>query len=130
MPASSVPPVLMPSDEKPMIVAAPSVQTPTPSSLPATSTAISVNQVPLQPLTTSTDSFSALQPLVRKDKAERAGEKQAQTSSYWSVPEQTDFPHLLAAYGTNWAAIAAKLASKTTVMVCSLIPSVRLIIDS
>jgi len=39
------------------------------------------------------------------------------TSSYWSVPEQTDFPHLLASFGTNWGLISQRLASKTTVMV-------------
>lgn len=124
MPPSSVTPVLAPmvviGDEKPVIAAAPSVQPPPPSSLPVTSTAIPT-QVALQPLTPSPDPFSGLQPLVKRDKAERAGEKPiAQTSSYWSVPEQTDFPHLLASFGTNWAAIAGRLASKTTVMVLFL----------
>ena len=65
---------------------------------------------------------SLMQATIKKEKIERGGgggvEKPvAQTSSYWSVPEQNDFPQLLAAYGTNWAAIAARLASKTTVMV-------------
>jgi len=65
---------------------------------------------------------SLTQVVVKKEKVDRGGgggvEKPvAQTSSYWSVPEQNDFPQLLAAYGTNWAAIAARLASKTTVMV-------------
>lgn len=52
-------------------------------------------------------------PKKEKDKAGLAA-----TSSYWSVPEQTDFPHLLASFGTNWGAISSRLASKTTVMVC------------
>jgi hypothetical protein len=40
------------------------------------------------------------------------------TSSYWSVPEQTDFPALLQHFGTDWHAIAKFMASKTHTMVC------------
>jgi hypothetical protein len=40
------------------------------------------------------------------------------TSSYWSVPEQTDFPALLQHFGTDWHAIAKFMASKTHIMVC------------
>jgi hypothetical protein len=43
------------------------------------------------------------------------------TSSYWSVPEQTDFPALLQHFGTDWHAIAKFMASKTHIMV--LFPS-------
>lgn len=56
-------------------------------------------------------------PTPKKDKGERAEKSVAQTSSYWSVPEQNDFPHLLASFGTNWVMISQRLASKTTVMV-------------
>lgn len=56
-------------------------------------------------------------PTPKKDKGERTEKSVAQTSSYWSVPEQSDFPHLLASFGTNWAKISERLASKTTVMV-------------
>lgn len=56
-------------------------------------------------------------PTPKKDKGERIDKSVAQTSSYWSVPEQSDFPHLLASFGTNWANISQRLASKTTVMV-------------
>jgi hypothetical protein len=42
-----------------------------------------------------------------------------QTSSYWSVPEQTDFPALLKCFGTDWHAIANFMTSKTHVMVCT-----------
>ncbi len=38
-------------------------------------------------------------------------------SSYWSVPEQLDFPKLLAYYGTDWAAISNHMGSKTHTMV-------------
>ncbi|KAH6710612.1 hypothetical protein BKA61DRAFT_578450 [Leptodontidium sp. MPI-SDFR-AT-0119] len=40
-----------------------------------------------------------------------------QTSSYWSVPEQTDPPALLAHSGTNWHGIAKWMTSKTHIMV-------------
>lgn len=44
----------------------------------------------------------------------------SQASSYWSVSEANDFPHLLRAFGTDWSAIAKYMGSKTTVMVCIL----------
>lgn len=40
-----------------------------------------------------------------------------QTSSYWSVPEQTDFAQLLEYYGTDWQAIAKYMTTKTHIMV-------------
>ncbi|PBP23800.1 myb-like DNA-binding domain-containing protein [Diplocarpon rosae] len=40
-----------------------------------------------------------------------------QTSSYWSVPEQTDFPALLKHFGTDWHGIAKWMTSKTNIMV-------------
>jgi hypothetical protein len=40
-----------------------------------------------------------------------------QTSSYWSVPEQTDFPALLKHFGTDWHGIAKWMTSKTHIMV-------------
>lgn len=39
------------------------------------------------------------------------------TSSYWSVPEQSDFYNLLRYFGTNWQAIAATMKTKTHIMV-------------
>ena len=39
------------------------------------------------------------------------------TSSYWSVPESTDFPKMLDHFGTDWQAIASHMTSKTSVMV-------------
>ena len=45
-----------------------------------------------------------------------------QASSYWSVSEANDFPHLLRAFGSDWTSIAAHMGSKTAVMV-SLFPS-------
>ncbi|KAK6845424.1 Myb-like DNA-binding protein [Apiospora arundinis] len=38
-------------------------------------------------------------------------------SSYWSVPEMADFPALLSSFGSDWAAIANHMRTKTTVMV-------------
>ena len=40
-----------------------------------------------------------------------------QTSSYWSVPEQTEFQILLGHYGTDWQSIASTLKTKSHVMV-------------
>ena len=40
-----------------------------------------------------------------------------QASSYWSVSESNDFPHLLKAFGSDWTSIAAHMGSKTAVMV-------------
>jgi hypothetical protein len=40
-----------------------------------------------------------------------------QTSSYWSVPETTDFPALLKHFGTDWHGIAKFMTSKTHIMV-------------
>ncbi len=45
---------------------------------------------------------------------------QSMTSSYWSVPEQTDFQNLVQHFGTDWHAIAAHMKSKTHTMVCDL----------
>lgn len=39
------------------------------------------------------------------------------TSSYWSVPEVTDFGNLLHVFGTNWQAIADHMKTKTQTMV-------------
>lgn len=41
----------------------------------------------------------------------------AQISSYWSVPETTDFPVLLGHFGTDWHGIAKFMTSKTHIMV-------------
>ncbi len=40
-----------------------------------------------------------------------------QPSSYWSVPEAAEFPSLLKSFGSDWAAIAAHMRTKTAVMV-------------
>lgn len=52
-----------------------------------------------------------------------------QPSSYWSVPEAGEFPLLLKSFGSDWAAIASHMRTKTAVMVCiscSVNVSVRL----
>jgi hypothetical protein len=41
-----------------------------------------------------------------------------QPSSYWSVPEQTKFPSLIAYYGRDFEAIANFMKTKTVTMVC------------
>lgn len=40
-----------------------------------------------------------------------------QPSSYWSVPEAAEFPSLLKFFGSDWAAIASHMRTKTAVMV-------------
>ncbi|KAH8677772.1 hypothetical protein BX600DRAFT_136927 [Xylariales sp. PMI_506] len=40
-----------------------------------------------------------------------------QPSSYWSVPEATEFPNLLKSFGSDWAAIAGHMRTKTAIMV-------------
>ncbi|KAI0147642.1 hypothetical protein GGR57DRAFT_476225 [Xylariaceae sp. FL1272] len=40
-----------------------------------------------------------------------------EASSYWSVTEAEAFPHLLRTYGSDWAAIAEHIGTKTAVMV-------------
>ena len=42
------------------------------------------------------------------------------TSSYWSVPEQTDFNNFIHVFGTNWQAIADHMKTKTQTMVSML----------
>lgn len=42
-----------------------------------------------------------------------------QASSYWSVSESNDFPHLLRSFGSDWTGIAAHMGSKTAVMASS-----------
>jgi hypothetical protein len=51
--------------------------------------------------------------------AHQASERKAptQASSYWSVSESNDFPHLLRSFGSDWTGIAAHMGSKTAVMV-------------
>ena len=41
-----------------------------------------------------------------------------QPTSYWSVPEQRDFPALLGHFGRDFEGISAWMKTKTTVMVC------------
>lgn len=44
-----------------------------------------------------------------------------QASSYWSVSEANDFPHLLKAFGQDWAGIATHMGSKTPVMASEVV---------
>lgn len=44
-------------------------------------------------------------------------ERRKAISSYWSITEANLFPELLLEFGTNWAAIADKLSTKTATMV-------------
>jgi len=85
----------------------------TPEIAPAPSTNIVPCTPEIQPQPTPRTATST--PKKDKDRSDRS--VAPTTSSYWSVPEQNDFPRLLATYGTDWVAISQRLASKTTVMV-------------
>ena len=50
-----------------------------------------------------------------------------QPSSYWSVPEAAEFPSLLKSFGSDWAAIAAHMRTKTAVMVRAFKLTIRLL---
>lgn len=60
---------------------------------------------------------SAPPPASVESQPDRRTAAQQQTSSYWSVPEVTDFPGLLRHFGTDWIAIARHMGSKTHTMV-------------
>lgn len=47
--------------------------------------------------------------------------QRSSASSYWSVPEQTDFVKFIAHFGTDFGAIANHMGTKTQTMVCHLI---------
>lgn len=55
---------------------------------------------------------------LNRPRGAHAGQGQRQlASSYWSVPEQQDFTKFIAYFGTDFAAIAAHMGTKTTTMV-------------
>lgn len=57
---------------------------------------------------------TAMQP-----KQPETGYGSLQPTSYWSVPEQRDFPRLLAHFGRDFEGISNFMKTKTTVMVCA-----------
>lgn len=58
-----------------------------------------------------------VQPFIQEQPPAPQQKSVVTTSSYWSVPEQTDFCNLLRHFGTNWQAIAATMKTKTHIMV-------------
>lgn len=52
-----------------------------------------------------------------KDDELKDDEKRRNISSYWSITETNEFPHLLNQFGSQWSKIAEKLATKTATMV-------------
>ncbi|TAQ86133.1 hypothetical protein B7494_g5535 [Chlorociboria aeruginascens] len=69
-----------------------------------------------QTFTDLTERFDSAPPMGLDAQPDRRSNVQ-QTSSYWSVPEQTDFPALLRYFGTDWHAIANFMTTKTHIMV-------------
>ncbi|KAL8790844.1 MAG: hypothetical protein Q9195_006169 [Heterodermia aff. obscurata] len=92
---------------------------------------LSNTQTPAEPgLQASTEIWSAGQPAAVSasstiHKPQYTAQEQFQpqakggppTSSYWSVPEQTDFSNFIHVFGTNWQAIADHMKTKTQTMV-------------
>lgn len=91
----------MPNTERPKPLAA--------SSISEVMAAPSLRPEPPPPPQPSLTTFN-LQPQAERKTA-------SQASSYWSVSEANDFPHLLRAFGSDWTSIAAHMGSKTAVMV-------------
>lgn len=52
-----------------------------------------------------------------KDEDLKDDEKRRNISSYWSITETNEFPHLLNQFGSQWSKIAEKLATKSATMV-------------
>ena len=63
-----------------------------------------------------------VQPLMQEQPPAPQQKSGGTTSSYWSVPEQSDFYNLLRYFGTNWQAIAATMKTKTHIMVTIPLP--------
>jgi hypothetical protein len=110
--AENVPPAVPPAVPSSAVV--PELQAPPPALIQPSPTHIAPQHVPQAPPTGRAVSST---PKKERDKSERP--PGSATSSYWSVPEQGEFPGHLEAYGTNWSAIAQRFPTKTTVMVCS-----------
>ncbi|KAK5135958.1 hypothetical protein LTR08_004416 [Meristemomyces frigidus] len=59
-------------------------------------------------------------PMLKEEDMARSkvvGQTASSKSSYWSVPEQTDFAKYIAHFGTDFAAIAAHMGTKTQTMI-------------
>lgn len=72
------------------------------------------------PITTITNHTPKQSPQVSQEPHQQPAthrSMQPTTSSYWSVPEQTDFLNLVQHFGTDWHAIANHMKSKTHTMV-------------
>lgn len=105
LPAGIQPPFVVP---QPQLMDRPK---PAVTSINEVMAAPSLRPEPLPPPPSSIATFNLQQPIPERKAVSQAA------SSYWSVSEANDFPHLLRAFGTDWSAIAKYMQSKTTVMV-------------
>ena len=119
-PSGIQPPQLAPA--QPPAAERPSVEQPSPMSslmAPPSNVPPQLRPEPMQQQTqsmlSSTLSFVSQQPSQPQER------RTAQASSYWSVSEITEFPGLLRAFGTEWAAISAHMGTKTPIMVSMLL---------
>lgn len=105
LPAGIQPPFVVP---QPQLMERPK---PAVTSITEVMAAPSLRPEPPPPPPSSITTFNLQQPIPERKALSQAA------SSYWSVSEANDFPHLLRAFGTDWSAIAKYMQSKTTVMV-------------
>ncbi|KAL6910309.1 hypothetical protein GGI43DRAFT_389859 [Trichoderma evansii] len=105
LPAGIQPPFVVP---QPQLMERPK---PAVTSITEVMAAPSLRPEPPPPPPSSIATFNLQQPIPERKALSQAA------SSYWSVSEANDFPHLLRAFGTDWSAIAKYMQSKTTVMV-------------
>ena len=66
----------------------------------------------------------AAAPTRQPERQPELGYGSLQPTSYWSVPEQRDFPQLLAHFGRDFEGISHFMKTKTTVMVCTALYSI------
>lgn len=81
--------------------------------------------IPSEPMTIYTQEgyMPGSNPVEGNDRSRAPGQTSSQrssASSYWSVPEQTDFIKFIAHFGTDFAAIASHMGTKTQTMVCGI----------
>ncbi|KAK8094212.1 hypothetical protein PG997_000897 [Apiospora hydei] len=109
---SAVPPVTIPAPfaatAKPIISPERAVPSPIPGTISEVMAPPKLRPEPPQP--------SVITPFDIKQTPSSDHKANSGASSYWSVPEMADFPALLQSFGSDWAAIANHMRTKTTVM--------------
>ena len=125
-PAPSAPPVVeaaipmeldvsVPQDNLgPQLLAGMQAHAPDLPAMPASAQPLQLEEKPI--LIQGIATQSRVQPEAQKQQRAQQ-QKEGTSNSYWSVPEEKDFPRLLAYYGTNWDEFAEHMTSKSATMV-------------